>query len=204
MSLSDLQKSQIYKRKGKNLIKLGFNFDQDDEKEFRKIQKVLFTEYHMNKESMITIGKKFGIPSTKTMDTLFKLFDIETRNLSEATYNAMDQGRYVFDKYGYYLIHKTWFGEEVYLRSSYEESYAKLLDQQKVYYEVEPFNVRYYDTTTARYRIAVPDFYIPSLHKIVEIKAEYWLDQEEMDCKEKEYRRLGFQFELVVGKVKFP
>ena len=64
----------------------------------------------------------------------------------------------------------------MYLRSSYEFDYAKILDSQKIEYEVETIRLEYYDSQRKTNRIAVPDFYIPSINTIVEIKSEYTLD----------------------------
>lgn len=198
MSIQDFEKSQLFTHKSPNLQKLGYNFSSNIEEEYRKIQLLLFTEYHSNNESMLTIMKKYNIPSSRTMDILFRLFDIKSRTASEASINAIQENRIIFQEPSrIYKEHLTWDKRSVFLRSSYEERYAKLLDEEKIYYEVENLKIRYYDTSSNMYRFAIPDFFIPSENKIVEIKAEYWYNQQNMDDKEKEYRKLGFDFELI-------
>ena len=46
-------------------------------------------------------------------------------------------------KHGYHI---TWNNKKVYLRSSYEFDYAKLLDKQKINYEVENLRIKYWDS----------------------------------------------------------
>ena len=77
MSIDNFLKSKLYKLKSPNLLKLGLNFNsKTPEHEYTKIQSLLYTEYHIKCESMLTIMKQFNIPSSKTMDTLFTLFDV--------------------------------------------------------------------------------------------------------------------------------
>jgi hypothetical protein len=47
MILQNFLKSQFYKNKSPNLIKLGFDYDKNAEAEFLKIQSMLYTEYHI-------------------------------------------------------------------------------------------------------------------------------------------------------------
>lgn len=198
MSIEDFKKSQLYSRKSVNLQRLGFDFSLDLEKQYKKIQLLLFNEYHLNNESMLTIMKKYNIPSSRTMDILFRLFDIESRTLSNANKLAIEKNRIVFQEPSrIYKEYITWDNRTVFLRSSYEEKYANELDSQKIYYEVESLKIRYYDSILQTYRFAIPDFFIPCKNKIIEIKANYWYDPSNMNDKEKEYRKLGFDFELI-------
>lgn len=190
--------SQFYQKKSPNLGKLGFNYDNDVNSEFLKIQSMLYTEYHIKCESMLTIMKKFNIPSSKTMDTIFRLFDIEARSLSEANYLAIatNRGTTPINTTYKHIFHKSWFGETFCLRSSYEEDYAKSLDLTQTKYFVEHLRIKYFHTTQQRYRIAVPDFYLPETNTIVEVKSVYWLDEDEMRDKKSAYLSLGYNFLL--------
>ena len=67
--------------------------------------------------------------------------------------------------------HTTWNNKKVYLHSSYELDYAKQLDDKQIDYDVESLHIKYWDSQQQRYRCAIPDFYIPSKHLIVEIKS---------------------------------
>lgn len=206
MSYQSFIKSQLYKRKSQNLERLGFNYNFDAELEYFKIQKLLFQEYHIKYESMLTIMKKYEIPSSRTMDILFGLFDIDARSLSVAQTYALTQGRSNPHEHLIFTSkqqwHKTWEGKDVYLRSSYELDYAKELDEKNIRYDTECMRILYFDTQNQKHRVAIPDFYLPDSNTIVEIKSTYWLDEENMKDKSKEYQNLGFKFQLIVdGKL---
>ncbi len=198
MILQNFLKSQFYKNKSPNLIKLGFNYDNSPETEFFKIQSMLYTEYHIKCESMLTLMKHFNIPSSRTMDIIFRLFDIEARSFSESQSNAITTNRVVMPNNNKFknIFHTTWFGETFCLRSSYEEDYAKLLDQSQTKYFVEHLRIKYFNSNQKRYRIAIPDFYLPETNTIVEVKSTYWLDETEMRDKKEAYTSLGYKFIL--------
>ena len=98
-------------------------------------------------------------------------------------------------KEGWY---KTWKGNEIYLRSSYEEDYAKELDENKINYEYESLQIKYFDTQQNKFRCAIPDFYLPDTNTIVEIKSTWTLDIQEMKDKVKAYKDLGYNFKLIL------
>ena len=85
----------------------------------------------------------------------------------------------------------------MYLRSSYELDYAKELDKQKIDYDVEKFHIKYFDTQRQEFRCAIPDFYIPYINTIVEIKSSWTLDKQNMIDKFKAYKELGYNYKLI-------
>ena len=196
MSLENFTNSQFYKRKSCNLSKLGFDFNQPVEQEYKKIQSMLYSEYHILCESMLTMMKKFNIPSSRTMDIIFRLFDIGARSLSEANHLAIETKRATppHNTTFTFTWHKTWFNETVFLRSTYELELANMLDEAKELYHTESLRIKYYDSQNKTYRIAVPDFYLPKKHKIIEVKSDYWLDEINMRDKQKAYQDLGYSF----------
>jgi len=198
MILQNFLKSQFYKNKSPNLIKLGFDYNNNSETEFLKIQSMLYTEYHIKCESMLTLMKQFNIPSSRTMDIIFRLFDIEARSFSEGMSNAIVNNRANPQSNTTFKIvfHTSWFGETFCLRSSYEEDYAKLLDQSQTKYFVEHLRIKYFHSNQKRYRIAIPDFYLPDTNTIVEVKSLYWLDEDQMRDKKSAYTSLGYKFIL--------
>lgn len=198
MLIQTFANSQFYKNKSPNLIKLGFDYNNPINSEFLKIQSMLYNEYHIKCESMLTLMKKFNIPSSRTMDIIFRLFDIEARSLSESGKNAIYNDRNAIPSNTTFKIifHTAWFGETFCLRSSYEEAYAKQLDDAKTRYYVENFRIKYFHSEQNRYRIAVPDFYLPDSNTIVEVKSSYWLNEPEMRDKKLAYNNLGFKFIL--------
>lgn len=190
-------KSQLYRRKSPNLIKLGFNFNIDVIEAYKEIQNKLNIEYNLEKGSMLTIKDKYNIPSTKTIKTLFELFEINSRSFSEATCNALLQKRNELPFTSFqHIYHTTWYDEIVYLRSSYELEFAKYLDNLKIYYLVETLRINYYDSLKKKNRIAIPDFYLPETNTIIEVKSTYWLDIQNMKDKVKEYQKLHYNFKL--------
>jgi len=198
MLIEKFTKSQFYKKKSPNLDKLGFDYNSPVESEFLKIQAMLYTEYHIKCESMLTLMKQFNIPSSRTMDIIFRLFDIEARSFSKSQTNAILTKRTVMPSSTTFkhIFHKSWFGETFCLRSSYEESYAKSLDLIQTKYFVEHLRIKYFHTKQNRYRIAIPDFYLPETNTIVEVKSDYWLDESEMRDKKEAYIALGYNFKL--------
>ena len=112
-------------------------------------------------------------------------------------------GVHNFTIYNYFDMHKiikhlTWDDKFVYLRSSYEENYAQLLDQNKILYEVEVLRIVYFDTQQKKERIAIPDFYLSETNTIVEIKSDWTLDVINMLDKVKAYKELGYNFKLIL------
>lgn len=118
MSLKTFLNSGLFKQKSKNLISLGFNFENDPKEEYLKIQSLLYSEYHIRLESTL--------------------------------------------------------------------------------YETECLRIKYFDTQKSKFRIAVPDFYIPSTNTIVEIKSSYWLDEVNLADRCMEFEKMGFKFQLVL------
>lgn len=99
---------------------------------------------------------------------------------------------YMF-KDGYHI---TWDNRQVYLRSSYEFDFAKMMDEKKILYEVEKFRIVYFDTQQQKERIAIPDFYLPETNTIIEVKSSWTFDKQNMTDKRAAYRALGYDFRL--------
>lgn len=100
--------------------------------------------------------------------------------------------------------HKTWYGGDVYLRSSYEFTYAYILDKKHIYYEVEKLKIKYFDTQLQLYRTYKPDFYLPATNTIIEIKPRYEGDKSHFsmqNVKDKfcECEKLGYNCKLYCG-----
>jgi len=139
-------------------------------------------------------------------NTIFEILEINTRNLKESVKNAVLQGKIGCEiLYNQYKCgwHETWYGKKVFLRSSYEFDYASKLDDNKIKYDVECFRIKYFDTISKRYRIAIPDFYLNDTNTLVEIKSHYTYDKENMDDKFKEYKKLGFNTKLILEHIEY-
>ena len=153
---------------------------------------------HVDDETL----KKFGYFSgLSNFHKVLKSLGIPIRSCREAVLDSYLLGYRKIDtpktKYicGY---HETWYGEKVYLRSSYEFEYALILDAEKTMYYVEYLRIKYYDTVRQQYRCAVPDFYLPETNEIVEIKSIYTLNIQNMKDRAVSYKKLGYGFRLLL------
>jgi len=170
--------------------------------EFDKTRDKIFDLYN-NGLSLNKLAEEVGYPhgGANLWNTL-KSLDLTYRNLSDAGYNALLLGvSKPVSSFNYKQgWHTTWDGRKVYYRSSYELEYFKQLDERKVNYEVEKLRIEYWDDKRCRFRIAIPDVYLPDINTIIEIKSFYFLDKENMSSKVKKYKELGYDFKLILEK----
>lgn len=94
--------------------------------------------------------------------------------------------------------HIAWNGKTVHYNSSYELDYCKVLDEQRIDYDIEALVVEYFNTRKQRNANAIPDFFLPETNTIVEIKSRYTYDQQEMLDRAKAYKKHGYNFKLVL------
>jgi len=184
--------------------KLGIN-DNNLKIANHKTIELLKSEYFINKQSLVTIKEKYNI-QFNTIHNFFKKNGIKLKNNSFANKESILLGRQTPEnnlKYSISEIHDTWNGKKVYLRSSYEFDYAKILDDYEIDYEVEFRRIEYYDSVKGENRIAIPDFYLPKLNMIVEIKSNYTLDLQNMKDKFKSYKKLGYKTKLILDHIEF-
>ena len=197
----------IYSYKLKTLIKY-FGFDESllgtiyAIEEYERIRQMLYNLYWIEHKSSREIAEMFNYNShiENITNKVFKMLDIPKKTVSQAVKENYLHGQIPSTSNTYvHGYHTTWNNKKVFLRSSYEFEYAKLLDEQHIDYEVESLRIEYYDNNKKCYRIAIPDFYIPSTNTIVEIKSNYTLDIENMKDKKKSYEQLGYNFKLIVN-----
>lgn len=154
--------------------------------------------------SSTEIAAKFNYPDASNLtQKVFPYLGIRIKTAKESVNENLLTGRQKipegnFNKFYKSGLHETWKGEKVFLRSSYEEDYAKELDKKKINYEVESLRIVYFDNQKEEYRIAIPDFYLPDENLIVEIKSEWTLDRENMLDKKEAYLKQGYNFKLIV------
>ena len=172
-------------------------------KEYDRIRQMLYNLYWTEHKSSADIAKMFNYTThvENITNKLFKMLDIPKKSVSQAVHenylsgklnNIQSNSRY---KCGW---HSTWSNKQVYLRSSYELDYAKQLDESKTDYEVETLRIRYFCTKDNKYKVAIPDFYIPTTNTIVEVKSNYTLDVGNMRDKVKSYIENGYNFKLIL------
>ena len=174
--------------------------------EFNKASKIILTEYFDNKLSVQEIYTKYNCSHYFKVWKLFyfmkNILEIKLRTLSEANKISImnvDNLQKLKRNYNYKdTYHTTWENKIVYLRSSYELDFAKILDEQKISYDVEKVKVLYFDTQLNIERVAIPDFYIPSTNTLIEIKSYWTLDLQNMYDKRKSYFANGYNFKLIL------
>ena len=195
----------------RSLVKY-FGFDKSKlgtdqvENEFNRVREEMIDLYWNQKLSSTDIAKIIGYPSNPTNITqkVFKaILDIPVRSVHDAVMENYFNG-----KLGGYEVntpnykhgwHTSWNGKEVYLRSSYEFSYAEYLDSKCIDYDVESLRIKYFDTQHEIFRCAIPDFYLIDTNTIVEVKSDYTLDRIEMKDKVAAYKSLGYNFKLILN-----
>lgn len=171
--------------------------------EFERVQEMIRNLYWDKKLSILELGKLFNYKEGDIFVMPINVLDnlnIPRRNFSDAQSIALLENRK--DLPGSSALnnnqvwHKTWTGDEVFLRSKYEFDYAKELDSKKIFYTVEKLRIEYFDSTLNKIRIAIPDFYLPETNEIIEIKSDYTLDIQEMLDKFKTYKELKYNPKL--------
>lgn len=196
----------------KSLVKFGFDITAVGTEryvdEFYRIRTLLEKEYRENRITDEELKEKYGYTSGgANFHKILHSLDIKTYDHSDASRISFKIGRlgsssnfpentkFVQGK------HITWNNKEVYLRSSFEFDYAKILDEQEINYEVEFLRIEYFDSQKNQNRIAVPDFYLPDTNEIIEIKSTATLDLQNMKDKFDEYKKLRYKPKLVLNHV---
>lgn len=194
----------------KILVKFGFDLTKlgsiDSYNELFKIQKLLYNLYEIDKLSLVEISESYNISSASALLNTFKFLKIPIRNSKESVKNSIISGRFVpiFNgklphnnrfKHGW---HNTWDNHQVYYRSSYELEYAKYLDNLKIQYKMENLQIPYFHEIENKMRISVPDFYIPSLNMIIEIKSDFTYCRRDMISRFKSYKQNGYNYKLIL------
>jgi hypothetical protein len=161
--------------------------------------------YFEKKMSSLEIYEKFKIKEN-TLFFFFKKNNIRLRNFSKSITNAIKTGRAkpinnfhsISYKQGW---HKTWFGQDVYLRSSYEKKIANHLDNLKIYYEVETKRIPYIYKNEEHFYI--PDFWIPDWNSLIEPKNNYLYERDKDKIKIiiKEVEKKGYIMFLLIDNM---
>lgn len=191
----------------KMLSKFGFDMTKvgttDVYEEYDRTRELIQEEYK-NFIDDKTLREKYNYTSgTANFHKILKMLSIKTRTLKEAQKKLFLLGKNTLPtpskKFKYKNgWHTTWDNKKVFLRSSFEFDYAKLLDDNQINYEVENLRIQYFDSQRNEYRCAIPDFYIVNENKIVEIKSKYTLNILNMKDKFKKYKELGYNTSLIL------
>lgn len=170
-------------------------------KEFDRVKNLLVEDYWDNEESLITLAKKYNHShNVGNFSKILTSLEIDTRDFSNSQKTSIKNNRkQISINYDYITgWHTTWNNKDVFYRSSYELDYAQKLDEQQIDYEMEDLRILYWDSQKQIQRVAIPDFYLPEMDTIVEIKSTWTYDEQNMKDKFKEYTRHGYNFKLVL------
>ena len=189
--------------RSKIFVKFGFDISKleslDFYDEYDRIVELLKYEYENN--SLTEIGEKYNV-NYQTIHMIFKNLGIKSRNLRDSVCLAFKKGRYDLSNINIYPYksgyHTSWENKTFWLRSSYELNFCKILDENKVRYDVEKIRIQYFDTTSNCERTSIPDFYLPDTNELVEIKSSWTYDYQNMKDKVKSYRDNGYNFKLIL------
>jgi len=168
----------------------GKNLREKNQNLLEKLKTLYFEE----KLSLAEIWEKTGL-RYRQIELYFHSAGISLRSVSESQKNALLVGRKAPVSSPRMLrgYHITWEGIKIWYRSSYELKFAEELDKKKVRYRVESERIKYWDSELQRYRVAVPDFYLPDTRELVEVKSSYTLCSiQRMQDKFLAYKAAGF------------
>ncbi len=96
--------------------------------------------------------------------------EIFSRKLSISLKKGVAEGRVKPNLGGFKTPYLTKSGKSIIMRSGWEAVVAKLLDKLGFDWVYEPFYVPYYDTVRKMMSNTLPDFYVPKLNLMIEVK----------------------------------
>lgn len=160
---------------------------------------ILLNMYFKDKKSSCEIYEQFKIKEN-TLYNYFNKNDIRLRNNKHANIVAYTNGRLMPQSNFKYQSgpHETWFGNKVFLRSSYEKTFAEYLDNKRIFYKVESERIQYKFKNEEH--VYVSDFYIPSKNLLIEIKSSYFYNEakEQNDIKLRAAKEKGYNVILLL------
>ena len=160
-------------------------------REFDRIRYKINKEYHTKELSTIDLATKYNLTPV-VIRNIFKGLRISIRSRSDSIslaykHNKLKPQTKSFKyKNGW---HTTWYGKEVYYRSSLELNHCKILDKETTMYDMESLRLRYWDSQSKKTRTAIPDFYLSESNTIIEIKSFYTLNKDRKKMKDKTYKK---------------
>lgn len=171
--------------------------------EYNRIKTILYEKYYSDSLCLSDVGEQFGHYVPSNLAKIFNSMNIKLRNFSESSQISLLNNKRYLPSCGIIWKtswHTTWDNRDVFCRSSYELDYCKLLDAEKIHYEMEKIRILYWDSQKQKQRVAIPDFYILEDNLIVEIKSSYTYDEQNMRDKVKSYKEHGYDFKLILDK----
>ncbi len=176
----------------KRLGKLGLLPQQTESKELRekrrknvsRVLRRLYLEgnHPRQRETIEEMQRRFEKIS-KTLRKLGKAGKLPMQNMTEkekirlgkkiskGLRIAIEEGRLKLSDYGQKIPYYSEINvKTVNLRSKWEKATAEFLDKIGLKWSYEPFSIKYWDSQRKIYAFTFPDFYIPELNMIIEVK----------------------------------
>lgn len=189
----------------KRLIKyLGFDPNKLGSEEayieYDRIKAYVYDLYWNQKMTIKQIAELCGYKSSAGSFAILLSKLIKFRSIKEASKISIETGRFNIksnSKKYHCSWHTTWYGAQVYCRSSYEKDYCIELDKKKIQYTMESIPIQYYDTQLQKIRYAYPDFYLPESNTIIEVKSSWTFDKQNMIDRFTKFIELGYNVDLL-------
>ena len=186
-----------------NIEKMGFDvskigtpeiFDEIDQ-----LRDTLMHDYQTNGLTTLGVAQKYGIKAHRTIELLLYFFKVLERHEDVEMLNGtrVDTRRL---KSGF---HTSWEGNTYRYRSSYELTYMKYLDENKIKYVYEGLIVPYFDTQKNKMRKSFTDFYLEEQNLIVEIKSIAFYNKQNQEDRVKAYKELGYKYKLILEGIEY-
>ena len=120
------------------------------------------------------------------------------KKMSQSLLKAVEEGRLKLNDYGKRIPYNS-NGRVFTLRSNWEKTTAEFLDKKGINWIYEPFKVKYWDNQREVYAFTFPDFFLPDLNIIIEVKGNGEFNSQKTQDKLDGIRKSGFKA-LIFGK----
>jgi hypothetical protein len=119
-------------------------------------------------QTLLKLAKENRLPMQNlTSEQRKKMGD----KISETLRKGYKEGRIKLNDYGKKIpYYSAIMGKSVVLRSKWEKTVAEFLDKSSLAWQYEPFGIRYWSSSAGKFATTFPDFFIPSINTIIEVK----------------------------------
>ncbi len=143
-------------------------------------------------ETLFSLGAQGKLPAQN-------LSEVQKRKISKKISESIIMGI----KSGRIKLSKSWKKvpyNSLILRSFWEKEVAAFLDKQGFYWEYETKKIPYWDSSRKTESVTIPDFFIPSLNMIIEVKSNAEFKSQKTKDKMTGIKNYGFDVKLIGRK----
>lgn len=142
--------------------------------------------------TLIRLGEQGKLPVQNMSEEQKKIFG---EKISKKLREGLASGRIKLSKSWKKVPYKGLF-----LRSNWEREVAKFLDTNQIEWKYESLKIPYLDSEKDIERTTIPDFYIPSINTIIEVKSNAEYNSQKTRDKTSAIQDRGFNFILIGRK----